>query len=440
MKNDMLDLCAWTIEQARQAGANQCKVTVSRSRSVDLNYRERKPETVKEATEQSLSLHVYAEGKYSAQGTADLRKESLRQFVANAVATTRLLAEDPHRSLPDPKYYEGRATLDLTINDPTYPQWSPDARHALARAVEEACLTTGGDKVISVTAGVYDEFHESAVMSSNGLEGVTSSTGYSAGATMTARDAGDRRPAGYYYVAARNRQSLPDAALVGRTAATRTLAMLGAKKVRTETLPIIIENQSVARVLRGLVGALSGSAIQQKRSFLADKKELSIASPQLTLVDDPLLIAGLASGLYDGDGFASRRRTVLEAGVLKEFYVDWYYSRKLGWEPTTGGSSNLLIPPGRRSVPEIMKDLGRGILVNGFLGGNSNSTTGDFSVGISGQLFENGQPVQAVAEMNIADNHLSFWSKLIETANDPWTYSSWRMPSLVFRDVVVAGA
>jgi PmbA protein len=144
--------------------------------------------------------------------------------------------------------------------------------------------------------------------------------------------------------------------------------------------------------------------------------------------------------LFDGDGFASRRRTLFEAGVLQEYLVDWYYSRKLGWEPTTGGSSNMFIPPGQRSVADIMKDLGRGILITGFLGGNSNSTTGDFSVGISGQLFDGGQPVQAVAEMNIADNHLSFWQKLAEVANDPWIYSSWRMPSMVFRDVVVAGA
>ncbi len=439
MKNDMLDLCAWTIDEAKRAGAKEVKAAVSRSRSVELRYRERKPETVKEATEQSLSLHVYADGKYSAQGTADLRKESLRQFIASAVATTRLLAEDPHRSLPDAKYYAGRATLDLKINDPTYAQWTPEARHALARAVEEACLETGGEKVVSVTAGGYDDYNESAVMTSNGLEGFTTSTSYSVGAMMTARDEGDRRPAGYYYVSARNRHALPEPALVGRLAAERTLALLGAKKIRTETLPVIIENQGASRLLRELVGALSGAAIQQKRSFLGDKKGQRIASDQLTLVDDPLLVAGLGSKLYDGDGFAARRRTLCEAGVLQEFLVDWYYSRKLGWEPTTGGTSNLLLPPGRRSVEEIMKDLGRGILVTGFLGGNSNGTTGDFSVGISGMLFDHGQPVQAVAEMNLADNHLTFWPKLTEVANDPWIYSSWRLPSLVFRDVVVAG-
>lgn len=440
MNNDMLDLCAWTIEEAKRAGADDCRVKVNRSRSVELGYRQRKPETVKEATEQSLALHVYAAGRFSAQGTADLRKDTLRQFVANAVATTRLLAGDPHRSLPDPRYYEGRATVDLEINDPTYSEWTPEARHALAQAMEAACLENGGDKAVSVTACSYDKYNESAVMTSNGLTGFTASTGYSAAATMTARDKGDRRPAGYYYVSARNRQTIPDPAAIGRTAAQRTLAMLGAKKVPTATLPVIIENKAVSRLLGGLIGALSASAIQQKRSFLADKKGQAVASSQLTVVDDPLLVAGLASQLYDGDGFATRRRTILDAGTLQEFYVDWYYGRKLGWQPTTGSASNLLIPPGRRSVEAIMKDLGRGILITGFLGGNSNSTTGDFSVGISGTLFENGQPAGAVAEMNIADNHLSFWNKLAEVANDPWQYSSWRTPSLVFQDVVVAGA
>ena len=87
-----------------------------------------------------------------------------------------------------------------------------------------------------------------------------------------------------------------------------------------------------------------------------------------------------------------------------------------------------------------MKDLGRGVLINGFIGGNSNSTTGDMSVGITGTLFEHGQPVQAVAEMNIAGNHLQLWRSLAEVANDPWPYSSYRTPSLVFTDVVVSGA
>lgn len=131
---------------------------------------------------------------------------------------------------------------------------------------------------------------------------------------------------------------------------------------------------------------------------------------------------------------------MIDEGILRDYYIDWYYSRKLDCEPTTGGPTNLIIPPGERSVEEIMKDVDRGILVTGVIGGNSNSTTGDFSLGIFGQLFDHGKPVQPVAEMNIADNHLQFWNKLTEIANDPWMYSTRQLPSLVFKDIVVSGA
>src|SRR4030042_3548893 len=97
------------------------------------------------------------------------------------------------------------------------------------------------------------------------------------------------------------------------------------------------------------------------------------------------------------------------------------------------------MPPGTRSVEEIIKDLGRCIYITGYIGGNSNSTTGDFSVGVIGKLYEKGEFVQNVAEMNMADNHLTFWNKLVEVGNDPWKYSQAIFPSMVFEDVVGAG-
>jgi PmbA protein len=256
---------------------------------------------------------------------------------------------------------------------------------------------------------------------------------------MTAQGKGDRRPAGYNYVVAVNSKDMPEAEEIGTVAAERTLSLIGAKKLKTETMPIIIENRNVARIFGGFLSGMFGRNIQQKQSFLADKKGKKVASTHLTLIDDPFIKGGLGSRLYDGDGFAAKKRVMIEEGVLKEFYIDWYYSRKLGWEPTTGGPSNLIIPPGKRPVEDIMKDLGRGIFITGFIGGNSNSTTGDASIGIVGQLFEGGKLVQAVSEMNIADNHLKFWNKLVEAASDPWIYSSQRFPSLVFEDVVVSG-
>ena len=440
MNTQMLELATWSIETAKAAGAQACRVGIQSNRSVEIGYRGRKPETIKEATTKGLNIEVFVDGRYSVQSTSDLRKEALKPFITQAIASTKLLAEDPFRTLPDTKFYEGQSKTDLRTVDPQYGAFSPEERHQIAKALEDACLAKGGSKVISATASVEDGRSESLLVASNGFQGFNESTYYAQFAEMTAQDQGDRKPNGYYYAVGITRKELPAAEKIGAMAAQRTLDLMGAKKIKTETLPIIVENQNVARILNGLLAGMYGRNIQQKQSFLADKKGSKIASDKLTMIDDPLIVGGLGSRLYDGDGMASKKRTIVDAGVLKEFFVDWYYSRKLGWEPTTGGPSNLIIPPGKRSVKEIMKDLKRGILITGFIGGNSNSTTGDSSIGIFGTLFENGELAQPVAEMNIAGNHLEFWHKLAEVADDPWPYSSMGMPSLVFTDVVVSGA
>ncbi len=439
MNKDMLNLAQWCVQVAKSVGADDCRVSIDSERFIEISYRERKPENIKEASTRGLNIEIFVNGRYSSQSTSDLRHDALNNFIANAVAMTKLLAEDPYRSLPDPKYYQGRANVDLGLVDADYEKFTPENRHTRVKAIEEASLKKGGGKVISVTARANDGHSESVLLASNGFEGYQESTYYAAGAQVTLQDEGDRRPMGYNFVVSLTRKGMPTADEIGAMAATRTLDLLGGKKIKTETLPIIIENRSVPRLLGGFLAAMYGRAIQQKQSFLADKKGQKIGSDAFTIIDDPFIKTGLGSRLFDGDGFAAQKRVMIEAGVLKDFFIDWYYSRKLGWEPTTGGPSNLVIPPGKRSVQEIMKDLGRGILITDFIGGNSNSTTGDASIGIIGQLFENGQPTQAVAEMNIADNHLKFWSRLAEVADDPWLYSSQRTPSLVFTDVVVSG-
>jgi len=433
------ELADWVISRTKKAGANDCKVTVSKRRIVEINYRDHKPEVIKEASTQNLYLEVFINNRFAGQSTPDFRPATLEDFITGVVGTAKIMEEDPYRTLPDPKYYTGLTDADLQLADPDYDSLTPEERHAMARAVEDACLEKGGDRVISVEAGEYDEFYDEYAKSSNGFEGSTKSTYCQAGASMTAQDEGDRRPAGYNYIGCRYRSDLPSLEDIGAEAAMRTLDLMGGRKMPTTTIPVIIENRSAARILGNLVDPMSASSIQQKRSFLADKKGKSIGSRLLTLTEDPFILRGLGSQYYDGDGFPARKRDLLTEGTINEFLVDWYYGRKLGWEPTSGSISNIIIPPGTRSVDEIIRDLGRCILITGFIGGNSNSTTGDFSVGIIGKLYENGRLSQNVAEMNMADNHLNFWNKLVEVANDPWVYSQARLPSLVFDNIVVSG-
>jgi PmbA protein len=433
------ELADWVIARTMKAGAGDCRVSISKRRLVEINYRDRKPEVIKEATTQGLYLEVFINNRFAGQSTPDFRQSTLEGFITGLIESAGIMEEDPFRTLPDPKYYEGRSTEDLQLTDPDYSSLTPEERHSMTKVVEEACLAKGGDKVISVEAGEYDESYEEYIKSSNGFEGSNKSTYCNVGASMTAQDEGDRRPAGYNYIGCRYRSDLPPLEEIGTVAAIKTLDLMGGKKIATTKLPVILENRDAARVLYGLFDAMFAGNIQQKRSFMADKKGKKIGSNLLTIQDDPFILRGLGSKYYDGDGFPANKRDFFTQGTVNEFLVDWYYSRKLGWEPTSGSVSNVIIPPGIRSVEDIIKDIPRCILITGYIGGNSNSTTGDFSVGIIGKLFEKGNFVQNVAEMNIADNHLNFWNKLVEVANDPWIYSQARLPSLVFDDVVVAG-
>ncbi|KPK87806.1 MAG: hypothetical protein AMS27_01390 [Bacteroides sp. SM23_62_1] len=440
MNQEMKNLCKWVINNTEKNGANQCKASIVTTRDVNIRYREEKPEIIKEATTQGLSLEVYVDGKYSAQNTPDLRKKSLGNFIIKAIGNTRYLEEDSYRYLPDAKYYEGRSEIDLQIMDPVYQEFSAEQRHGLVRDIEKACIEKGGNKLISAQAEISDRFTEIYTLSNNGFEGEASGTRFGAEVSVTIQDEGDRKPEGFIYVSSRMLDDFPDPEKIADLVTRDAYQQLGSKKIKTEKLQVIIQNRNTARILSGLLSAMNGQNLQQKSSFLLDKKDQIIGNKQFMLIDNPLIIRGLGSRLFDSDGFPCKQRTMIDEGILREYYINWYYSRKLDCEPTTGGSSNLIIPPGNRSVEEIMKDLGRGILITGIIGGNSNSTTGDFSLGIFGQLFDHGNIIQPVAEMNIADNHLLFWNKLTEIANDPWKFSSWQLPSLVFKDIVVSGA
>jgi PmbA protein len=159
----------------------------------------------------------------------------------------------------------------------------------------------------------------------------------------------------------------------------------------------------------------------------------------LTIIDDPFIKKGLGSRLFDGEGIAAKVMPVIEKGILKNYYIDTYYGRKLGMNPTTGSSSNIILELGTKSLDDMVKQVNRGILITSFLGRNSNSTTGDFSFGIQGFLIENGDIVKPVNEMNISGNLGEFWNMLVAVGNDPYPYSSMQTPSLMFEGIQFSG-
>lgn len=438
--SELLELAKKVVAIATQKGANDARASASSSREVEVVWRDGRVEKVSEATTRGVGVSLYVDGRYGSGSTSDLRPEALARFVEESIAMTRTLGKDPFRALPDPKRYAGRSTADLQIDDPAYEGLSAEARRARARAIEEGARSVeGAQAIVSVEAGVSDTRSRTAIVSSNGFEGARDETTFWQYASVTCRDKDGRRPEESDFSTARFVADQPAPAELGRAAAQRTLLTLGAAKMKSAVVPLVIENRAGSRVVRSLLAAMSGRALQQKQSFLDGKLGKEIASKRFTLSDEPLLPKGLASRHFDGDGFAAKRRAVFDKGVLQTFFIDDYYARKLGVEPTTASSTNLVFGGGDKTLDELMAPIADGILVTSFLGGNSNSTTGDFSAGIQGFHIVKGKRAEPIAEMNISGNLEEFWRKLSAVGADPWAHAAIRTPTLVFDGVQVAG-
>jgi PmbA protein len=437
-KKERLQLAEWAKDFALKQGADEISVGVSKSRNIEIGCRERKLENLKESTQNSMALDIYINNRYSSHSTNDLRKDALKKFIEGAIASTKYLSEDPYRSLPDPKFYVKGDLPDLDILDENYEKIDSAQRVKMAEKIETAALDQS-DKLISVTSGYNDSFSETVRVTSNGFTGESTRTVFSAGAEATVRDQNGGRPQDWFYARARFQQDLPAPEELGEIAVKKALQKIGQKKIESGQYTMLVDNRSSSRLLGIFRGPMSGRALQQKSSYLDGMLNKKIASEKLTVIDDPFVKKGLGSRHFDGDCLATKRRVLIDKGVLKYFLIDDYYGKKLGMEPTTGSPSNVLFEYGQRSLEEMQKDIKKGILVTGFIGGNSNSTTGDFSFGIVGQLIENGKIIQAVNEMNISGNAKDLWNKLVEMGNDPYPYSSWQRPSMMFEEIHFSG-
>lgn len=440
MSETLMDAARRAAKLAVAKGAGACAVGAWRARNVELQWRDGKVEKATEATTRALGLDLYVDGRYASVSTSDLRPDALERFIEDAVALARTITPDPFRRLPEPELYAGRADVDLELFDPDYDGVTAEQRRAWAEAIEAGARAADPQKrIISATGGTGDTQSEGAVVHSDGFEGTRRSTDFWFSAEATVQDPDGRRPEEYAATVARHCAALEKPEEIGRRAATRALSRIGTVKGESAVMTVAVEARAAGRIASMLFGPLSASSLQQKRSFMDGKLGEPIGSPLLDVRDEPLLKRGFGSRLFDGEGIAASPFPLFEKGALRSYYVDTYYGRKLGMKPTTGRMSNHAWTLGTRSLGELLAELEDGILVTGFLGGNSNGTTGDFSLGVKGFRIRGGAIAEPVGEMNLSGNHLELWKRLAAVGNDPYPYSSMRTPTLVFDGVQVAG-
>jgi len=447
----MESVVAHALEAAKRSGASQADVLLVESDDREVRVRGDEIEFVKQAQERGLGIRTLVEGSGGLQtaivSTSDLAPAAIDRMAEEAVALARATAPDPIAGIPE----DGFATQipDLELFDPSDQNVLLEARIEDAKRAEAAAREVDPRIDNSEGSQASSGFARIVYGNSRGFIGNYESASHGLFCEPLARD-GDSMQRDYWMTAGRRLSDLEDPASVGRTAAGRVLRRLGAKRVPTCEVPILFDGITAPSLIGQLASCLSGYSIYRESSFLAERLGESIASDQITIIDDGRLPGGLGSKPFDGEGQATRRNVLVDGGRLETWLLDSYSGRKLGMASTgsasrgTGsaphvGTTNLWLEPGEGTLEELIAEIDRGLLVTELIGMGFNPTTGDYSRGAAGLWIEKGEIVHPVEEITIAGN----LGKMLEQVDRVGSELVWRgriaAPPLRVANMTVAG-
>lgn len=451
-QQELLDLGARIVERAKKAGADVAEAVVSEGSHLSTKVRLGAPELVEEAGSRSVGLRVIQGGRVAVSSTSDLSEFGINRFVEDALELARLSERDELAGPPDPSLLSKRSEhADLDLFDPTVDAVDGAAalKHALAgeKAARDfdARVTNSEGATFSRASG------SKALVTSGGFAGVSHGTYASLTVSPVVDDEGGKKRSGYHWTAKRHYREMDSDELVGKEAARRTLAKLGARKVPTQEAPVVFDPDAARSILGMLAGCISGGAIWRKGSYLVDRLGTKVASELVTIVDDPLIPRAPGSRAFDGEGLLSRKNLVVERGELKTYLLDTYSGRKLGMASTASasrggsagvgpGTSNFVLQPGAESPGDILKTTRRGLYVTDMMGSGFNAVTGDFSRGAAGFWIEEGQKTFPVSEITISLNLNELLARIDAVGNDLDLRSSVASPTFRVSAMTIAGS
>jgi PmbA protein len=446
---DLREVAADVVARAMKGGASSADAIVREGTEFSTLVRLGQVETLKESGSRGLGLRVFLGHRTASTYSSDFTPEGIERLVKGALELARVTSEDPCAGLPEPTQL-GALPGDLQLYFEDVYSLPAAERIDYARRAERAALDTDSRLKNSDGGGFDASTGHSVLANSLGFIGESRRSYCSVAAMPIARSDDGAMQRDYWFSAARTLAKLESPEAVGREAARRTLRRLGARKVASTKVPVVLDPMVAGNILDEIFSAASGDSIYRRASFLAGKLGEKIAGDNVTVVDDGTMPGGFGTSAFDGEGVPSRRTPVIENGVLKSYLLNTYTARKLGLQ-TTGNaarglagnpgisSGNFFLQPGARTPRQIIADVRQGFYVTEFMGFGVNLVTGDFSQGASGLWIENGELAFPVEEVTVAGNLKEMLHHVSEIGNDLEFRGSTASPTLRIEGMMIAG-
>jgi PmbA protein len=440
------DRAADLVLRATRAGADAADAVALTNASISVEMRLGALEGVDRSENQEIGLRAFIGQRSATASTSDLSSAALDALVERVVAMARLAPEDQFAGLaPEDRIARGPFP-DLDTDDGG--EATPEGLRAAALETEDAARAVAGvtnSEGASASAGRA----VMALATSHGFVGASAGSSHSIAAAVLAGEAGaqERDSA---YSAVRHLADRESPAAVGVRAGERAVARANPIRLKSGPMPVIFDPRAGSSLVGHLIGAITGSGIARRSSFLLDALGTRVFAPGVTITDNPHRRRGLRSRAFDGEGLATSRAHLIEDGVLTQWIADSAAARQLGIAPTGhasrgvsgapgAGSSNLHMEPGSDSPAALMAGIVEGFYVTELIGMGVNGLTGDYSRGAAGFAIVNGQIAGPVSEVTIAGNLKAMFKALVPANDLEFRYAT-NVPTIRIDGMTLAGA
>lgn len=448
-KTDFKSLAQDLVSRTMQAGASAAECVIREGDEFSTLVRLGQVETLKEAGSRSIGVRVFFGKRAASTHSSDFSREGLDRMLSSALALAKITSEDPFGGIPEPSQL-GSIKGDLDLYSSDVYSLPGQERIAYAHRAEKAALDLD-PRIKNSEGGSFDAATGHKILAnSHGFIGEYRRSYCSVAAVPIAQDDKGAMQRDYWYSVARSLKQLESPEHVGKVAAARALRRLGARKVKTQQVPIIFDPLVANSILQHIFEGVNGDSVYRGASFLAGKLGQKVASEKVTVIDDGTMVGGFGTSPFDGEGVPTRRTVVIENGVLESYLLNTYTAKKLNLE-TTGNASrglagtpgigpgNYFLQPGPRTHEQLIGDVKEGLYVTEFLGMGVNLVTGDYSRGASGLWISGGELTYPVEEITVAGNLKEMFLNVSDMANDLEFRGAVASPTIRIEGLTVGG-
>ena len=425
---------SYCLDLAKKLGATEASVIVSNSISETVNFRNKKLDESNRSDNLSIDITTYVGKKKSSISSSNLLNENLNILLEKCIETTKNTPEDEFNSLPD-RDLLAKEVKDLNLYDDT--NLKNDHKIDYLKKLEASAAFN--KKIINTESSFTQNKSNFILANSEGFCDGYKTSSFTASSVTVAKDENSMER-DYEYSSKCHLEDLEDAEKLGKLAADQTIRKLSPKKIGSEKISIIFDKRIAKGMLSAFASAISSSAISRGTSFLKDKINQKIFADSINVFDKPDILKGLGSRSFDNEGVKTDTLKLVDNGILKNYLIDTYNGKKLSLKSNgrCGGASNLYFENGMMSYKDLLNSSSKSLYITETIGHGSNIVTGDYSVGATGFLVENGEFKYPINEITIAGNFKDMFQN-ITLANDLDFKYSTNSPTMMIEGMVVAG-